>query len=163
MSQIPPQVPPQPPYAPPAPFPAQATGPYPAQSLNYAPPPVGVDLRTIAVRQRAIMYCILGYIAMVVAQFVVPPQLQIVPALFAIAMSLTAAVFVFMLALSLYNTAVGIILGILTLIPLIGMFVLLVINGKATTVLRRHGIKVGLMGANARQIPAAGTVQVPRG
>src|SRR5215213_6153222 len=91
MSQIPPQVPPQPPHAPPTPFPAQHTGAYPVQSLNYAPPPAGVDLRTIAVRQRAIMYCILGYIAMVVAQFVVPPELQFVPALFAIAMSLTAA------------------------------------------------------------------------
>jgi hypothetical protein len=77
------------------------------------------------------------------------------------AVSVTAAVFVFMLALSLYSTGAGIVLGILTLIPVVGLIVLLVINGKATNVLRRHGIRVGLMGADPGQIPAPGTVQVP--
>ena len=72
--------------------------------------------------------------------------------------SVTGAVFVFMLSLALYNTATGVILGILTLIPLVGLIVLLIINGKATKVLRDHGIQVGLMGAKTNQIPAPGQI-----
>jgi hypothetical protein len=30
------------------------------------------------------------------------------------------------------------------------------VNGKATKLLQEHGIKVGLLGANASQIPAPG-------
>lgn len=46
----------------------------------------------------------------------------------------------------------GIVLGILTLIPCIGLIVLLVINGKATGVLRENGIGVGLLGANLSKL-----------
>ena len=62
------------------------------------------------------------------------------------------AVFVFMLAMAVYNNAAGIVLGVLTLVPILGLIVLLIINGKATSILRQHGIKVGLMGASSRQI-----------
>ena len=56
-----------------------------------------------------------------------------------------------MLALAIYGTALGIILGILTLIPLVGLIILLIVNGKATNLLREDGIHVGLLGArNAR-------------
>jgi hypothetical protein len=150
MSQVLPPVPPQ------QPFPPQQ--PYPPQSLGYAPPPAGVDLRTIAVRQRVLMYCILGYIVVVFGQFAFPPALRFLPGLLALVLSVTAAVFVFMLAIALYNTGAGIVLGVLTLIPLVGLIVLLVINSKATNVLRQHGIHVGLMGADPTQIPAPGTV-----
>jgi len=40
---------------------------YSAAPLNYAPPARN-DLRQIAVRQKAIMYCILGYILFALAQ-----------------------------------------------------------------------------------------------
>jgi hypothetical protein len=102
------------------------------------------------------MYCILGYLVLVIAQFFVPPALGLFLALAGFAVSITAAVFVFMLALSLYGTGVGIVLGILTLVPLVGLIVLLVINGKATTVLRHHGIRVGLMGADPARSPRQG-------
>jgi len=133
------------------------------QPLNYAAPTEGVDLRAIAVRQRAIMYCILGYIVMILGQFLIPPGLRFVPAIIAMAVSIVAAVFVFMLALSLYGTGIGLLLGVLTLVPLVGLIVLLIINNKATLILRHHGIKVGLMGADPKQIPAPGTVRAPRG
>ena len=164
MSQVPPPVPPQQPYAAqdyPHHQPYPPHQPVPAQALDYAPPPSGVDLRTIAVRQRGIMFCILAYIVLVLGQFLFPPEVRPIVGLLALAASITAAVFVFMLALALYNTAAGIVLGILTLIPLVGLIVLLVINGKATNTLRRHNIRVGLLGADAKQIPAPGTVQVP--
>jgi hypothetical protein len=65
----------------------------------------------------------------------------------------TAAVFVFMLAMAVYSTGPGVVLGILTLIPLIGLIPLLIVNGKATNILRAHKIKVGLMGANPNDVP----------
>jgi hypothetical protein len=127
--------------------------PIPPAQLNYALPAAPNNLRVIAIRQRAVMYCLLAYIVLIVVYFVVPVPMKIVPALGILAASVTAAVFVFMLALATYNTATGIILGILTLVPLVGMIVLLAINQKATSILRRNGIKVGLMGADPKQIP----------
>jgi hypothetical protein len=38
-------------------------------------------------------------------------------------------------------------LGILTLLPCIGLITLLVVNAKATAILKAGGLKVGLLGA----------------
>ena len=135
--------------------------------LGYATPlpaTAGPDLRAIALRQKAVMYCILAYAVLVLTRFLVPAGLPVAVvlllALATLAVTLAAAVYVFMLAMSLYNTAAGVTLGILTLVPLVGLIVLLIINSKATNVLREHGIKVGLMGANSRQIPSPGQGRV---
>jgi hypothetical protein len=88
----------------------------PPNQLNYAVPQRN-DLRGIATRQRAIMFCILAYIVLIVVRFVVPPPLLLVIGLAIIAVGVTSAVFVFI------------------------------------SILRAHGIKVGLLGADPRQIP----------
>ena len=111
------------------------------------------DLREIASRQRAIMICILIYLIAIVGQFALPPMLRIVVGLGMFAVSVVAAVFIFMLAIKLYNTGLGIVLGILTLVPIVGLIVLLIVNGKATRVLKSKGIHVGLLGANPTEIP----------
>lgn len=41
---------------------------------------------------------------------------------------------------------------ILTIIPLVGLIVLLVINSKATSALRLAGVRVGLLGANLNDL-----------
>jgi len=107
------------------------------------------------------MFCILAYFLLVIAQFGVPPELRLVFGLLAIAVIVTGAVFVFMLAIALYNTGAGVVLGILALIPLVGMIVLLIVNQKATGLLKAHGIHVGLMGAKTSQIPAPGQFPQP--
>ena len=106
-----------------------------------------IDLRSIAVYQKGILVCILIYLATVAAQFALPPELRLFLAIPAIGVILTATVFVFLLATKVYSTGIGVLLGILTLIPCIGLIVLLIINAKATTVLKRHGVAVGLLGA----------------
>jgi len=123
--------------------------------LNYATPFYAprTDLREIAMRQKGVMICILGYVAAFIMRIAMPMELRIVPALVGVAAVVTGAVFVFMLALAVYNTGTGIVLGLLTLIPLIGLIVLLIVNGKATTILKSYGIAVGLMGAKMNQIP----------
>jgi hypothetical protein len=110
------------------------------------------DLRGIALYQKGILVCILVYILLVVGQFALPVALQLVLFLVAAAVSITATVFVFLLATKVYSPGMGILLGILTLIPLIGLIVLLIINGKATSTLKSHGIDVGLLGADLSKI-----------
>ena len=102
------------------------------------------------------MYCILAYLALVLGQFLVPQEVRIFVGLAALVASMAAAVFVWMLALSVYNTGTAIVLGVLTLIPLVGLIVLLIINGKATNILRAHGLKVGLLGTDPSQLPPRG-------
>ena len=46
---------------------------------------------------------------------------------------------------------------ILVFIPLVGLFALLNINGKATKIMQANGIKVGLMGANSSDIKKLAT------
>jgi hypothetical protein len=57
-------------------------------------------------------------------------------------------VFVFLLSTKVYGTGLGILFAILTVLPCLGILVLLMINSKATTVLRQNGHKVGLLGAD---------------
>jgi hypothetical protein len=119
------------------------------------------DLKKIATQQRAIMLCILTEIVIAILRFgVTMPLAGVVLSLLYLAVAVIGAVFIFMLAISLYNTGAGIVLGILTLIPLLGLIVLLVVNGKATKVLRAHGIRVGLLGANPSTI-RPGTIAGP--
>jgi hypothetical protein len=62
---------------------------------------------------------------------------------------------VFMLATKAYSAGGGIVLGrltlILILIPVIGLIMLLIINAKATGILKARGYTVGFMGASLSQ------------
>ncbi len=119
------------------------------EPLQYQTPVVTttIDVRSVASRQRAIILCILVNIVLLVCQFLLPVQVRPILALAYVAVVIVSVVFIFLLSTQLYGTGVGILLGILTLVPLIGLFVLLIVNGKATAVLKKHGIQVGLLGA----------------
>lgn len=60
--------------------------------------------------------------------------------------------FVAAMAFELYGIAQAIIYGIASLIPCIGLLILLSVNSGASTLLKENGIKVGLLGANLEQI-----------
>lgn len=105
------------------------------------------DLRQIAWFQKGILLCILAYITAVGVQFAIPPHLRFVLLVVVIPVALAASVFVFLVAIKLYDVGLGVLFGILTLIPLIGLIMLLVINSRATAVLQENGIHVGLLGA----------------
>ena len=105
-------------------------------------------MRTCAVAsyQRGIIVCILIYCILVAVQFGIPPEFRALLAFVLLPLGLAGTVFVFLLSTKVYGTGVGVLLGILTLIPCIGLIVLLTINGKATAILRQNDIRVGLMG-----------------
>lgn len=110
------------------------------------------DLRSVAQSQKGILVCILIYLVAVFGQFAFPPEVRPIVGIGVLLVGLVGAVFVFMLAIKVYGTGLGVVLGILSLIPCVGLLVLLIVNGKATGVLQQNGIKVGLLGANMSQI-----------
>jgi hypothetical protein len=124
----------------------------------YAPPKtdiraVGVlsgkreDVLAVAKAQRAILICILVYFVALIAQFALPANLRIIVALSVLGVGIVATVFVFMLATRVYGTGLGIVFAILTFVPCVGLLMLLVINSKATNILRANGYTVGFLGA----------------
>lgn len=110
------------------------------------------DVRRVAVYQKGILFCILINLAVFGGQFFVTPEVAWLLGVALFIGSIGSAVFVFLLAMKVYSTVLGIILGIGALIPLLGLLILLMVNGKATTILRSNGIDVGLLGANLSKI-----------
>ncbi|MFP4434676.1 MAG: hypothetical protein ACLFTN_09420 [Phycisphaerae bacterium] len=119
------------------------------------PPPVpedaqdgeGINVRFVASKQKALLVCILLYLLALLGQVAIPPRLHYILFMAGIALLIVAAVFVAQLGMRLYGKGPGIAFGILTLVPLVGLIVLLVVNAKATSVLKENGLKVGLLGA----------------
>lgn len=107
----------------------------------------GEDVRSVATYQKGILVCILLYLCAVVAQFFVPEQVRLLLGLGVLLVGVAGTVFVFLLATKVYGVGLGILLGLVTLIPCVGLITLLIVNGKATNVLRQNGYKVGLLGA----------------
>ncbi|WP_339687156.1 hypothetical protein [Gimesia maris] len=105
------------------------------------------DIKLIAFRQKVILVCILIYLSAVAGQSMIPVGISLILGIPVGIVIIVAAVFIFLLATKLYGAVVGIFLGILTLIPLVGLFVLLIVNGKATKMLKENGVDVGLLGA----------------
>jgi hypothetical protein len=120
-------------------------------------PAVGVlsgehrDVRAVAVYQKGILVCILisllSIFGEIVVRFTMPEPLVIPIELLGFAVGLAGMVFVFLLSTKVFGIVLGILLGILTVVPCLGLLVLLIINGKATSVLRQNGHRVGLLGA----------------
>ena len=110
------------------------------------------DVRAVAVYQKGILVCILLYLLVVVGAFVGPVRLRLLIAIAVIVIELVGLVFVFLLSTKVYGTVAGVLLGILTLVPCLGLLALLRVNAKATTVLRQNGHKVGLLGASISKL-----------
>ena len=62
--------------------------------------------------------------------------------------------FVFSLAIKACSPQAGVLLGMLTFVPGIGLIILAAVNGKATSILKQNGIKVGFLGAKLYQTQA---------
>lgn len=111
------------------------------------------DLRNVAVAQKGVLLCILFQLVLIGGQFAVPPNVRPFVGMAALVIGLANTVFVFMLAIRVYNVALGVVLGILAQFPCLGLIVLLAINSKATSVLKANGYKVGLLGADLSRFP----------
>lgn len=110
------------------------------------------DLLSVARYQKGILTCIVMYLVALFIPLAFPEEIQALIGIGVLLVGIVGAIFVFLLAIKVYGTGLGIVLGILSLIPFIGFVVLLIVNGGATGVLKRNGIKVGLMGAKLSSI-----------
>ena len=130
----------------------------PYQPPQYPAPAVGVlsgsreDLRSVAKFQKGILVCILFQLVAIIGQLALPPDIGLLISIAVLVVGIASGAFVFMLAIKVYGTGLGVLLGVLSLVPCIGLIVLLIVNGKATSVLKQNGIKVGLLGANLSAI-----------
>jgi hypothetical protein len=118
----------------------------------------GVDLRTVARRQRLLLWFVL---AAIVAQFLplllmnagVPMVATVsVSLLFYMVGILIVILTVHMLAALRTHIVVRILLLILLLAPCVNVLILMICNQMATRALRRAGLKVGFMGVSDEQV-----------
>lgn len=105
------------------------------------------DVYSVAIYQKVILICILIYLIALIGQFVLPEGLFLMLAIAAGVGVIVGTLFVFLLAAKVYHPAIGILLGLLTLVPVVGLIVLLRINAKAIKILKDNGVHVGLIGA----------------
>jgi hypothetical protein len=112
------------------------------------------ELKLIAEAQRRMLVFLLIYVCSAMVRLALGQKFPPIANLGLLAVAIATAIFVFMLAIKLYGTGVGVLLGILTLIPLVGLFILLIVNGKATKILRENGLKVGFMGVKLSEFDA---------
>jgi hypothetical protein len=105
-------------------------------------------LLLVAKYQKAILLCILANILGAVLQFALPGPLKLVAACLQLLISVTSVVFVVLLAKTVYSVVAAVVYALLAFVPCVGLIALFVINQKATSVLQKGGLKVGLLGAD---------------
>jgi predicted RNA-binding Zn-ribbon protein involved in translation (DUF1610 family) len=114
-------------------------------------------MKSIASAQRNLIICILLQIVLYIALLIFgrdqKPEAGMALLIICIFAAMLGAgvagtVYAFMLAIKIHNTTAGVIIGLLTLVPCIGLLVLLAINNSATRLLRDNGYRVGFLGAD---------------
>lgn len=118
------------------------------------------ELRKIATAQRQVNLAVLFYLCFVPLNLWLASIAEKEP-IAAIAQLVIALGLLAFCILSVYRLAsifrgkvIAVIHAFGMLVPLLGLLLLLVNNQKATEIMRKNGIKVGLLGANPNSIPA---------
>ena len=119
-------------------------------------------LRRIASNQRGVLVCILLMILLAIVgaldryngseTSIFGEALEMIPIYVYYLVNIVGFIFLVLMAANAYNSVVAaIVLGILCLIPCIGILVLLGVNQQSTRLLRANGYKVGFWGAKMDQ------------
>jgi hypothetical protein len=151
--RTPPQDPPAPPARP------------PLLPLNYASTGPSASVRDVGLAQRRIMWVILLAVlvaAVAIVPMIVPPPMRMALPLVLTLLAVRLGVIVVMM-ISVYklggtlgmSNGARIAFAACMIIPYVGIILLLIVNHRATKVLRSHGIYVGLMGAKLGDLPIA--------
>jgi DNA-directed RNA polymerase subunit RPC12/RpoP len=120
----------------------------------------GRELRTIATTQKFLIICILVQVVMYLVVMsqqrqrppAPPSPMALVASLVLLIAWVAGIVCAFVLAIKVYKTAIGILMGLLAAIPCLGLLILGLINGRTNRTLKDNGIDVGLFGANLSKI-----------
>ncbi len=106
------------------------------------------ELKTVAAAQKSIIVCILLYFCLLAATPFVPALYQFYVFMSILALGLVSTVSVFVMAMKVYTIGQGLLVGILTMVPCLGLILLFLVNRKATKILRENGHDVGFFGAD---------------
>jgi uncharacterized paraquat-inducible protein A len=112
-------------------------------------------LRKVARYQRLVLYAVL---ANLIANIVLialknsEPPIRLAGLGIGFAVSCFAMIAVFQLTRQLYNAVLGVFFALVMFVPCVALIVLVMINSKATSYLRQHGVRVGFLGANPDRI-----------
>jgi len=108
------------------------------------------DVHSIARYQKGVLICILTCLLLLPAQFELPlEQRPLLAVMAVIPTGIVCVVLAFLLALKVYGTGWGLVLGTLTLIPCLGLITVPIIVYKAFSILKSNGIPVGPLGADS--------------
>jgi len=113
------------------------------------------EIRQIAFLQKGVILTVTIHIALIVAAQFFRDDYRPVWGATYLLVSLAGMICVWLLAISLYGVAFGILMGLGTGLPCIGILVLLTVNGRATEELKQYGVPVGLFGVPWSAIPTA--------
>jgi len=122
------------------------------------------DLTQVAWSQKVLIVCLLGhlflwlgYIGMTVYGIELTEErsesLNVVLVLTAL-LGLASGMFIFLVEMKLSGAIVGAIVGLLTVVPCVGLLLVLIVNTRATSALQANGVKVGLLGARMSDLAA---------
>jgi hypothetical protein len=110
--------------------------------LNEKPAKKNTMLLELAENQRYVLYTFLGELVALVMLVAAPP----IGFFFILAAICIRAFFVFKLSVLAFDEGTGMVFGVLSLLPLIGIFFLLGINQTASSILKQCNLPVGLLG-----------------
>lgn len=111
----------------------------------------------VASSQRIINLVVLVYWVVVFAAarhmrtFRTDPVFDLLFPVIIVVVVLAGMMFAVRLAISLEGRNAAIVYAILLLVPVVGLFAMLVLNRRATRLLRQAGLRVGLLGVSPRQ------------
>jgi hypothetical protein len=112
-------------------------------------------VRKVANYQRAIIFCLLAnigfWITSISLQGQANPALTTILMIVFFAVGLAQLVFIVLLATEVYNVAIGVVLGLFSFFPCLGLLILLMVNQKSTKTLQANGVRVGFLGADLSQ------------
>lgn len=139
--------------------------------MNSQPPFTRQDLVQIAGSQRAIISLILVNVFFAICFGIAVPLIMEGPGSMPgpllywvgqgviLVLNIIAAVFIYRLAKALHKTAW--VYAVAAFFPCVGLIALLMINFQATRMLRKHGVRVGLMGALESDLGNVTSMEVP--
>ena len=97
-------------------------------------------LRIIAIYQKWLLFCLLIYIVAIISFGVLLEENWGKYRLVILVLQLVATALTSWLAMRIFGTGYGLIVGLLTLIPILGLIVMFIISRKVTNILRSHEI-----------------------
>ncbi|WP_445359860.1 hypothetical protein ACJJIL_12630 [Microbulbifer sp. EKSA005] len=113
------------------------------------------NLLVIAKRQKSLLLTFLVYFLVAGYSGTAGPELKLILQLAAIPLMIAVVILTARLSWRLYGRFGAVSMIALSLFPLVNLIILLIVNSKANTVLKKAGFRVGLAGASTKEIAAA--------